>query len=150
MMLKYVKTCQNNRPYLDTSRLSSPIQNIRRVRLYTKRLNGRMARRFVSILVYLLLWRIPIVKWNSLEHVVFEFDRKSGPGGKLLFLRTFCFYFRLAGFTYLSPLPEVDKSEEIGRNRGLVKIYTLSQVHPYNPSSTPHPLPRFPLYICSF
>ena len=39
----------------------------------------------------------------------FEYDRKRGPGGKRLFLRTFCFYFMVAGFTYLSPLPEVDK-----------------------------------------
>ena len=29
--------------------------------------------------------------------------------GKRLFLFTFCFYFMVAGFTYFSPLPEVDK-----------------------------------------
>ena len=39
----------------------------------------------------------------------FEFDRNKRPGGKALFLRTFCFYFMLAWFTHRSPLPEVDK-----------------------------------------
>ena len=42
----------------------------------------------------------------------FEFDRKRRPGGKRLFLRTFCFYFRVARFTHRSPLPEVDKSSD--------------------------------------
>ena len=37
----------------------------------------------------------------------FEFDGKRGPGSKQLFLHTFCFYFMVAGFTYLSSLPEV-------------------------------------------
>ena len=40
----------------------------------------------------------------------FEFDRKKGPDSKRLFLLTFCFYFRVAGFTYFSPLPEADKN----------------------------------------
>ena len=38
----------------------------------------------------------------------FEFDQKRGADSKRLFLRTFCFYFMVVGFTYLSPLPEVD------------------------------------------
>ena len=37
-----------------------------------------------------------------------EFDRKRGPGGKLLFLRHIRFYFMVAWFTHLSPLPEVN------------------------------------------
>ena len=40
----------------------------------------------------------------------FEFDRMLREGDKQLFLRTFCFYFMLAWFTPLSPLPEVDKT----------------------------------------
>ena len=36
----------------------------------------------------------------------FEFDRKGRPGGKVSFLRHICVYFRLAWFTYFSPLPE--------------------------------------------
>ena len=43
----------------------------------------------------------------------FEFNRKRGPDGKRLFLRTFRLYFRLAGFTNLMPLPEVDKGSEV-------------------------------------
>ena len=38
----------------------------------------------------------------------FEFERKRRADSKQLFLHTFCFYFMVAGFTYLSPLPEVD------------------------------------------
>ena len=43
----------------------------------------------------------------------FEFDQKRRPDSKRLLLRTICFYFMVAGFTYLSLLPEVDK---IGNN----------------------------------
>ena len=39
----------------------------------------------------------------------FEFDRKRAPDSKRLFLCTFCFYFRVAGFTYWSLHPMVDK-----------------------------------------
>ena len=39
----------------------------------------------------------------------FEFARKRGADSKRLFLPAFCFYFMLARFTHLSPLPEVDK-----------------------------------------
>ena len=39
----------------------------------------------------------------------FEFDRKKRPGGKVSFLRHICVYFRLAHFTSLSLLPQVDK-----------------------------------------
>ena len=42
----------------------------------------------------------------------FEFDRKLQEGGKQLVLHTFCLFFRVAGFTYLLPLPEVDKISE--------------------------------------
>ena len=41
----------------------------------------------------------------------FEFDRKRRAGGKRMFLHTFCFYFMVAGFTYWSFHPEVDKSQ---------------------------------------
>ena len=40
----------------------------------------------------------------------FEFDWKRRPGDKVSFLRNIPFYFSLAGFTYLSPLSEVDKT----------------------------------------
>ena len=40
----------------------------------------------------------------------FEFDQKPREGDKRLFLFTCCFYFRLAWFTHLSPLPEVAKA----------------------------------------
>ena len=46
----------------------------------------------------------------------FEFDRKRQPDSKRLFLRTFCFYFMVAGFTYLSSLPEVDKNLALYQN----------------------------------
>ena len=39
----------------------------------------------------------------------FEFDRKRGPGSKVLFLRHIRFYFRVARFIHRSLLPEVDK-----------------------------------------
>ena len=39
----------------------------------------------------------------------FEFDRKRRPGGKDSFLCHICVYFRVAGFTYWSLHPEVDK-----------------------------------------
>ena len=39
----------------------------------------------------------------------FVFDRKRPAGGEGLILRTFCFYFMVAGFTYCSLRPEVDK-----------------------------------------
>ena len=54
----------------------------------------------------------------------FEFDRKKGPESKQLFLHTFCFYFRLVGFTYLLPLPEVDKR---GRGGLVVKRFPGNQ-----------------------
>ena len=38
----------------------------------------------------------------------FEFDRMLRADSKRVLLSTFCFYFMVAGFTYLSPLPEVD------------------------------------------
>ena len=39
----------------------------------------------------------------------FEFDRKKRPGGKVSFLCHICFYFMVAGFTYWSLHPVVDK-----------------------------------------
>ena len=39
----------------------------------------------------------------------FEFNRMLRADSKRVLLPTFCFYFRLARFTSLSPLPEVDK-----------------------------------------
>ena len=48
-------------------------------------------------------------KWNPPEGC-FQFDRKQPEGDKRVFLLTFCFYFRVAHFTYFSLLLEVDKS----------------------------------------
>ena len=38
----------------------------------------------------------------------FEFDRMRRADSKHVLFSTFCFYFRLARFTSLSPLPQVD------------------------------------------
>ena len=43
----------------------------------------------------------------------FEFARKRGADSKQWFLPAFCFYFMLARFTHLSPLPEVDKGTNV-------------------------------------
>ena len=40
----------------------------------------------------------------------FEFDEMLRADSKHVLLSTFCFYFRLARFTSLSPLPAVDKN----------------------------------------
>ena len=49
-------------------------------------------------------------KMELIETCCFEFDRKRRPGSKVSFLRNIHFYFRVAGFTPLSPLPEVGKN----------------------------------------
>ena len=41
----------------------------------------------------------------------FEFDRMLREGGKQSCLSTFLFYFMVAGFTYWSLHPEVDKRQ---------------------------------------
>ena len=43
----------------------------------------------------------------------FEFDRKRRPGCKVSFLRNIPFYFMVAGFTYWSLHPVVDKKNGI-------------------------------------
>ena len=79
-MLKYVKKFENKRPepvLLSTDaselshrggkiRLHSPLQNIRWVRLYKKAERPGVSFQYL----YRLLWRIPIVKWNSIDVVI--------------------------------------------------------------------------------
>ena len=65
-------------------------------------------RRFVSILISSAL-AYTNGEMELTRTCCFEFDLKRGAGGKRLFLHTFCFYFRLAWFTYWSLHPKVDK-----------------------------------------
>ena len=53
-----------------------------------------------------------VSRWvNELtQKCFFDFDRNSAAGDKVMFLRDIRFYFRVVGFTYISPLPEVDNS----------------------------------------
>ena len=58
--------------------------------------------------LYRLLLHIPIVKWNLIERVVLNLTGRDDQTVNDYFYVLFVFYLRLAGFTYLSRLPEVD------------------------------------------
>ena len=58
--------------------------------------------------LYRLLLHISIVKWNLIERVVLNLTGRDDQTVNDYFYVLFVFYLRLAGFTYLSRLPEVD------------------------------------------
>ena len=114
MMLKYVKTYQNNRPHsvvkpwpgqcplclprLKTRLVSSFVQSGGKTRPLAFRYNT----------LERVLWRKPRNKSNSPESC-FVYDWKSLAGNKGLFLRYNCFYFMPAHFTSWWLHLEVDK-----------------------------------------
>ena len=90
------------------------------------------ARRFVSILISSAL-AYTDSEMELTRTCCFEFDRKERSGGKVSFLRHICVYFRLAGFTPLSPHPQVDKYHVFPPDGFLIPvIFRLTMEGPYH------------------
>ena len=90
-MSKNVKTIGLRCNGIEPAAMSSPIQNDFWVSSFV-----------VKRHLYRMLWRIPMVKWNSLQRVVLNLTGRGDQAVK------FCFYFRVVGFTHRSQHPEVD------------------------------------------
>ena len=99
MMLKYVKKYENKRPVLLPTSQSSRIVE---VGLHASVRSRGVYCTHIADSAYTTTIR-ELDAWLSVC------DLKRGPGSKRLFLCTFCFYFMVAGFTHLLPIPEVDK-----------------------------------------
>ena len=112
-------------------------------------------RHFVSILISFAL-AYTDSEMELTRTCCFKFDRKRRLGGKVSFLRNIPFYLRLAGFTPLLPLPEVDNKWKapmlynlracvamiLGKCSQLyVKPITISPIHlTHHTMVTPYPL----------
>ena len=101
MMLKYVKKCQKQNALLVCETSAQTTATMRKC--------GRCELRLV--LYHYVKVRLGVIRGEMelTRTCCFEFDRKPREWDKLLFLHTFCLYFRVAWFTYWSLHPEVDK-----------------------------------------
>ena len=110
MMLKYVKKFENKRPVLLPTHQNSPIAEVRFQNKagefdFTIETHSPVFR----FNTYIVCLAYTDSEMELTRTCCFEFDRKKRPGGKVSFLCHICVYFGLAGFTHLSPHPQVDK-----------------------------------------
>ena len=106
-MLKYVETFQNSPHYLagDATGYSRPLSSAFQHDFRGSSFVAVGAPwRFVSILISSAL-AYTDSEMELTRTCCFEFDRMLRADSKRVLLSTFCFYFRVAGFTHLSPLP---------------------------------------------
>ena len=112
-MQKYVRTYQNN-----TAHSAAKLRPGQRLLCQINfRVSSFVAvgapRRFVSILISSAL-AYTDSEMELTRTCCFEINRMLRADSKRVLLSTFCFYFRLARFTSLSPLPQVDNIGKLG------------------------------------